>query len=1102
MPDSTGQSGQSGLPAGTNAQSGLPERNSQSGVPAQSADIKMIGEFEYNTKRLLGKGAWGEVYRGRQKSLNREVAIKILKKELSSDPEFVKRFLREAETLAKMTDAHIIQVYSVGEKDGEFFFIMEYVQGQPLSKFVERGRKFAVNEIVYVAESVTRALKAAWESPAKIVHRDIKPSNIMVSYSSSMMKPPTDSQPGGGGVSESMAVMDINIMETKIKVMDFGLAKLSENVDGEATMAGTVIGTPKYISPEQGMGSTADIRSDIYSLGIVMFEMATGRIPFESDSAMSMIRHHIYDVAANVSQFTPDFPRELEAIIMKCIQKDPNARYLSPAQLIEDLEAFKAEQAPIHASTSALDATMVSDFAKRQKKGSKTLYIGFGIAAALMIGIGIFAYSVLFKAPEKDNPAAVVKSTMDQRTKDALTQIDGLISQSKFTETWVALTKIDPKYQEHEQVSDRRSSMITKWSDKIEGMIEKGSRLSFAWREYKLVPSALLERKESAPLQGLKDAFIKKWLAIINELIKKDIDAAWEEFGTIDSVLVQSNDDLKTIQVALNNLWNKKITSLVALKLLEESPKAFTETNLSPLQKDFNGIIVFDAKNQYDSLYPKIEAFIGKTEEYELVPAAMYFKARIKGRQKPDKYLDEIEKIVNTLNDEYPGATTATYLASTLFEGLKTEYSETKYKSYEAGLKGKTLDNQLKHSRGFESECQRDVYLKNLAEKVSAKIRDINRDLFKEHYESYKSGFSGMEKTVEEEKTKEGYIKLVGELKNLRSSIANLKQELAGVELGEDEKPAYESGLTDDETKIAGLEGKIESGFFALCGITPDTTNGKTDGVYRLIKSNKDNAEMALVPGGMFVMGADDLESFEKPVQSAINVPEFYIDKYEITNARFEMFVKEANYKTEAEKARKSWVWKDCELTEVSGACWRDPEGDGKGIKDRMDHPVVQISWNDAKEYAKWAGKRLLTEAEWEKAARGTKELMYPWGNDWDENACNNSLTGPGGTVPAAELEKGKSPYGCFNMIGNVAEWCDDIYEDSYNYSKDASKKKGLIRTIRGGSWVLFPKFLRNTYRQPGTCGGMTTGGFCSNYIGFRCAKDVDRSLATALGNK
>ncbi|MEK7448838.1 MAG: serine/threonine-protein kinase [Planctomycetota bacterium] len=353
-------------------------------------DSKILGEFELLTDKLIGKGAWGEVYHGRQKSLNRPVAIKILKKELTADPDFVTRFRREAECLAKMADEHIIQVYSAGEHEGSYYFIMEYVQGQPLSTFIERGRKFTIPEIVHITESVAKALRTAWESPAKIVHRDIKPSNIMVSYTSSIIAPFTKQD-----VSESMAAMDINITEAKVKVMDFGLAKLSEG-DKETTIVGTVIGTPKYISPEQGMGQAADIRSDIYSLGIVMYEMATGQIPFEAESALSMIRHHIYDTAMAPSQYNPAFPKELEAIIMKCIQKEPGRRYLNPSQLLEDLASFKQKQPLVHASRAALEATMISDIV-RKKKRNKFIYAG--LAGAILLGG--FVTIIFFKSPAR-----------------------------------------------------------------------------------------------------------------------------------------------------------------------------------------------------------------------------------------------------------------------------------------------------------------------------------------------------------------------------------------------------------------------------------------------------------------------------------------------------------------------------------------------------------------------------------------------------------------------------------------------------------------------------------------------------------------------------
>ena len=362
----------------------------------------MIGEFELYPDRLIGKGAWGEVYHGRQKSLDRAVAIKILKADLTQDAEFVSRFKREAEILAKITDDHIIHVYSAGQHEGAYYFIMEYVAGQPLSSFVDSGYKFSTDEIIYVAQSVALALNAAWESPAKIIHRDIKPSNIMVAHSSSVAKS------AGDGA--------INILASKIKVMDFGLAKLSAG-GKDATIAGTVIGTPKYISPEQGMGKPADIRSDIYSLGIVLYEMATGRIPFEGETAVSMIRHHIYDTVAVPSRFNKDIPKELEDIIMKCVHKDPANRYASPAQMLEDLAAFKQNPALARKGWAALDATIISDVVRRKQTVRNLTYAAVALVLFLVAGLIIY----------KRQPSSLIVDSNDQ-TGVVITQDPPMIS--------------------------------------------------------------------------------------------------------------------------------------------------------------------------------------------------------------------------------------------------------------------------------------------------------------------------------------------------------------------------------------------------------------------------------------------------------------------------------------------------------------------------------------------------------------------------------------------------------------------------------------------------------------------------------------------------
>jgi len=290
--------------------------------------MEIFGDFELYRDKRIGKGGGGEVYKGRQISLNRPVAIKFLNKELTSDESFVHRFHREAECLAKLNDEHIIQVYGAGEYQGSHYFAMEYVPGVSLDKFVQRKYKFPFDDVIYIGIAVAKALKTVWESEAQIIHRDIKPANIMISF------PP--------------AVLEaerLDMKEARIKVMDFGLARTINPVgEGKTltmTVAGMIVGTPKYMPPEQGLGKPVDIRSDIYSLGIVLYEISTGQAPFENDSLMGLIYEHIYTPPPTPRSINHQIPPELESIIIKCIQKDPTNRYRNPIELLDDLEAIK-----------------------------------------------------------------------------------------------------------------------------------------------------------------------------------------------------------------------------------------------------------------------------------------------------------------------------------------------------------------------------------------------------------------------------------------------------------------------------------------------------------------------------------------------------------------------------------------------------------------------------------------------------------------------------------------------------------------------------------------------------------------------------------------
>jgi formylglycine-generating enzyme required for sulfatase activity len=247
---------------------------------------------------------------------------------------------------------------------------------------------------------------------------------------------------------------------------------------------------------------------------------------------------------------------------------------------------------------------------------------------------------------------------------------------------------------------------------------------------------------------------------------------------------------------------------------------------------------------------------------------------------------------------------------------------------------------------------------------------------------------------------------------------------------------------------------------------------------------SEDGAEMVLVPAGEFTMGSNDNDAREKPPHR-VYLDAFSIDKYETTNALFDRFVRATGHRTTAEQEGWAYAWAGSKFDKVNGAAWRAPNGPGSAAE--TAHPVVQVSWTDADAYCKWAGKRLPTEAEWEKAARGTDGRKYPWGEQWDASRANSSESKLGKAAPVGSYSSGVSPYGAHDMAGNAWEWVADRFDASYYKNSPERNPKGpdsgTSRVLRGGSWSNSPIPLRAAYRRD------VTPDHRGSVVGFRCAR-------------
>lgn len=250
----------------------------------------------------LGAGGMADVYKGRDSMLNRFVAIKVLKKEYRENADFVKKFISEAQAAAGLMNPNIVNVYDVGEDRGLYYMVMELVEGITLKEYIQKKGKLSAREVLSIAIQMCTGVEAAHKN--NIIHRDIKPQNIMIST------------------------------EGKVKVTDFGIARA---VDSN-TVSSSAMGSVHYVSPEQARGGYCDVKSDIYSVGITMYEMVTGRVPFDGDSTVSVAMKHLQENIVPPSEYAPDITRALERIILKCTQKSPERRYASTALLIQDLK--------------------------------------------------------------------------------------------------------------------------------------------------------------------------------------------------------------------------------------------------------------------------------------------------------------------------------------------------------------------------------------------------------------------------------------------------------------------------------------------------------------------------------------------------------------------------------------------------------------------------------------------------------------------------------------------------------------------------------------------------------------------------------------------
>ena len=344
----------------------------QLGLDSDEAEVLLVGQSlgDYLIQERIGKGGMGEVYRAADPNLERKVALKILPPDLASDPDRLVRFQREIKILASLSHPNIVTVHSVDEVDDLHFFTMELVHGESLSQRLARG-PLSLDRFLAISIALADALCAAHERD--IIHRDLKPDNVMINE------------------------------EGLVKVLDFGLAKSGSAVaaeDGESvgeqdlTQKGTIVGSFLYMSPEQVRGEELDPRSDIFSLGVMMYEMACGRRPFAGQQPVEVLSAILKDDPPPVTWFYPELPNQLARIVRHCLEKEPKKRFQTSRDVRNELADLEVEQLTIRQATSA-------EPLERQPTGTSRSGLTRWSLAAVVVAILIF---VVFDLERRSRP--------------------------------------------------------------------------------------------------------------------------------------------------------------------------------------------------------------------------------------------------------------------------------------------------------------------------------------------------------------------------------------------------------------------------------------------------------------------------------------------------------------------------------------------------------------------------------------------------------------------------------------------------------------------------------------------------------------------------
>jgi formylglycine-generating enzyme required for sulfatase activity/tRNA A-37 threonylcarbamoyl transferase component Bud32 len=984
---------------------------------------------QYEVMGLVGAGGMAAVLKARQLSLNRYVAIKILPKRFATNKLLVSRFDSEAAALAGLNHPNIVTVIDRGREGDIYYIAMELVEGEDLRKRLGRDARLKQNEALDIVRQVLAALQYAHDRG--IVHRDIKPGNILITG------------------------------ENHVKVADFGLAHLTEEQNSAAqTHTGQMMGTLKYMAPEQLMeAKSVDGRADLYSTGVMLYEMLTGRLPVGAFKLPT--------------ELAPDLDHRLDDVILKAIRTDPEERYQAARELGKALEEIQRTHL-VTASEQDQREFAVVEAAPTQVNMLACLKCGreSGPEARVCAKCGAPLDHLFEPCPACGRDLRVdVKScpgcganlrthrtARRQEVMNRQIRIKQLVSQRDYEGALTELRMlVATKGFEYEQIRASARS----WQGKVEKRLGL-QRQQIYDAAVRLIAENNPDKARELLLKLPRDyGETSKWLTLVEERLKSaekfmsDGNRALQE-GHKDSALRLYEQSLHLrphdmkLRDAILRMRNQLGNETLVRKYLSDARDAEGKDNyaeaielcrraagLSPEDSSLIALMQrLKERERTDTsgsslaaqpLQITTEAMVARQIRRQriiaasalLLIAAACVTGYLLSRPSPEEAAakrfvtiqDQIEKYgdLEAAIDSYSELASGKYAHTGSGKQAAAKVEELTRLFQKCQEISKRADASFARGNLAEAgiayrQLLDDATLVRCGKYVSAatdRVRSIAASLAAQG-----KSLEGSKRLASALRAYEGVVATVGTpppdvsaaVKRLRETIdgANARVTTAGEALKNGDLVAAEKALAEAAAMCPG-------------------DRRLPDKIHELLARKTPPEGMVYVPPGRFTYGSNDGDPDEAPQREITLDRGFYIDAREVANKEYALFVETKNA--------------------AAPPHWQDKQPPvGKDM-----HPVPNVSFTEAVEFAHWKGKRLPTDVEWERAARGEDGRRYPWGDRWQPG--NGALQY--GSVPTGSCAGDKAPSGCQDMGGNVAEWTSDLWPQSTDF-----------RVVRGGSWA------------------------------------------------